>query len=155
MRNGSRSPGDYPGEVVHITCDRCGRAGRYGRDRLIQRYGAELEPAPRWRRSSSRANPTRVIDRTGAQSGAAQDLVAELELREMTGRRRYRAWGILCGLPAPLQNRELDDQNKSKGRLRFVGCIEATFSPDLQAGEAVNVRLDFRINISPTLYITT
>ena len=26
---------------------------------------------------------------------AAQDLVAELDLREMTGRRRYRAWGIL------------------------------------------------------------
>jgi hypothetical protein len=26
---------------------------------------------------------------------AAQDLVAELELREMKGRRRYRAWGIL------------------------------------------------------------
>ena len=26
---------------------------------------------------------------------AAQDLVAELDLREMTGRGRYRAWGIL------------------------------------------------------------
>jgi hypothetical protein len=26
---------------------------------------------------------------------AAQDLVAELGLREATGRRRYRAWGIL------------------------------------------------------------
>jgi hypothetical protein len=26
---------------------------------------------------------------------AAQDLVAELSLREATGRRRYRAWGIL------------------------------------------------------------
>ncbi len=26
---------------------------------------------------------------------AAQDLVAELDLRKMTGRGRYRAWGIL------------------------------------------------------------
>jgi hypothetical protein len=41
MRNGSLSPGDYPGDVVHITCERCSRAGRYGCDRLIERYGAD------------------------------------------------------------------------------------------------------------------
>src|ERR1035437_6005006 len=31
----------------------------------------------------------------GVTPGAAQDMVAKLGLREMTGRGRYRAWGIL------------------------------------------------------------
>jgi hypothetical protein len=31
----------------------------------------------------------------GATPRAAQDMAAELGLREMTGRGRYRAWGIL------------------------------------------------------------
>jgi hypothetical protein len=31
----------------------------------------------------------------GVTPRAAQDMVAELGLREMTGRGRYRAWGIL------------------------------------------------------------
>ncbi len=26
MRNGSLALADYPGDVVHITCERCGRA---------------------------------------------------------------------------------------------------------------------------------
>jgi hypothetical protein len=31
----------------------------------------------------------------GVTARAAQDLVAELGIREMTGRGRYRAWGVL------------------------------------------------------------
>jgi hypothetical protein len=40
-RVGSHSPAEYPGDVVHITCERCGRAGRYGRDHLVERFGAD------------------------------------------------------------------------------------------------------------------
>jgi hypothetical protein len=31
---------DYPGDIVHIFGERCGRAGRYGRDGLTVRFGA-------------------------------------------------------------------------------------------------------------------
>src|SRR5208283_4922760 len=41
MRNGSLALADYPGDVVHISCERCGRAGSYRRDGLIQRFGAD------------------------------------------------------------------------------------------------------------------
>lgn len=36
-----------------------------------------------------------IADRLGVTPRAAQNLVAELGLRELTGRGRYRAWGIL------------------------------------------------------------
>ncbi|MBK1670830.1 hypothetical protein CKO28_22695 [Rhodovibrio sodomensis] len=32
---------DYPGETVRVTCDVCGRSGRYPRARLIERFGAD------------------------------------------------------------------------------------------------------------------
>jgi hypothetical protein len=35
-----------------------------------------------------------IADELGITPRAAQTLVAELGLREATGRRRYRAWGI-------------------------------------------------------------
>jgi hypothetical protein len=35
-----------------------------------------------------------IADELGITPRAAQNLVAELGLREATGRRRYRAWGI-------------------------------------------------------------
>ena len=38
---------------------------------------------------------TMIADELGVTPRAAQDLVAELGLREMTGRGRYRAWGVL------------------------------------------------------------
>ena len=41
MPNGSLALADYPGDVVHISCERCGRAGSYRRDGLIQRFGAD------------------------------------------------------------------------------------------------------------------
>ncbi len=31
-----------PGEMVHVACDKCGRAGQYRKATLITRYGAEL-----------------------------------------------------------------------------------------------------------------
>ena len=39
MRNGALVLADYPLPVVRIECERCGRAGRYGRGRLIERFG--------------------------------------------------------------------------------------------------------------------
>jgi hypothetical protein len=36
-----------------------------------------------------------IATELGVTARAAQNLVAELGLREMTGRRRYRAWGVL------------------------------------------------------------
>ena len=35
MRNGSLALADYPGDVVHIECERCGRTGRYRLDGLL------------------------------------------------------------------------------------------------------------------------
>ena len=42
MRNGSLALADYPGDVVYITCERCGRYGRYRLDGLIERFGADI-----------------------------------------------------------------------------------------------------------------
>ncbi len=42
MRNGSLALVDYPGAVVHIACERSGRSGRYSRDRLIERFSADI-----------------------------------------------------------------------------------------------------------------
>jgi hypothetical protein len=39
-RIGSRSLGEFPFDVVRIECERCGRAGRYAKARLIERFGA-------------------------------------------------------------------------------------------------------------------
>jgi hypothetical protein len=36
-----------------------------------------------------------IAEELGITTRAAQDLVAELGIREMTGRGRYRAWGVL------------------------------------------------------------
>ena len=42
MRNGSRSLGEFPSNVVRIGCERCGRAGSYRRDGLVARFGADI-----------------------------------------------------------------------------------------------------------------
>ena len=67
-----------------------------------------LESKLKTRRSSSRlpalvdfilarpiASAGMIAAELGVTQRAAQDMVAELGLREMTGRGRYRAWGIL------------------------------------------------------------
>jgi hypothetical protein len=39
---GSLSLHDHPGVFVRLTCDRCGRAGRYHKHNLIEQLGAEI-----------------------------------------------------------------------------------------------------------------
>jgi hypothetical protein len=34
---------DYPNRMVHLGCAKCGRAGRFGLDRLIAQYGADVK----------------------------------------------------------------------------------------------------------------
>ena len=41
-RIGSHSPGEFPFNVVRIDCERCGRAGRYRKDGLVARFGADI-----------------------------------------------------------------------------------------------------------------
>lgn len=36
---------DHPGDMVRLRCDRCGRSGRYQKEILIARYGADI-PLP-------------------------------------------------------------------------------------------------------------
>jgi hypothetical protein len=43
--SGSRSLGEFPLDVVRIDCERFGRAGRYAKARLIERFGADA-PGP-------------------------------------------------------------------------------------------------------------
>lgn len=33
---------EYPGAVVRLCCEKCGRAGQYRKQNLIQRYGADI-----------------------------------------------------------------------------------------------------------------
>jgi hypothetical protein len=39
---GSRTLSDYPGDVVRLSCAKCGRAGQYRKQTLIERYGADI-----------------------------------------------------------------------------------------------------------------
>ena len=57
----------------------------------------ELEPARACgsRRRAADLSAGLIARELKVTPRAAQDLVAELSLREMTGRGRYRAWGIL------------------------------------------------------------
>jgi hypothetical protein len=42
---GSLKLRDYPGEVVRLSCERCGRVGRYPKQNLIDRFGHDI-PLP-------------------------------------------------------------------------------------------------------------
>jgi hypothetical protein len=33
---------EYPGELVRLSCTKCGRAGQYRKQNLIERFGAEM-----------------------------------------------------------------------------------------------------------------
>jgi len=33
---------DYPTELVRLSCDKCGRSGQYRKQKLIERYGADM-----------------------------------------------------------------------------------------------------------------
>jgi hypothetical protein len=40
--NGSLALRDHPGDVVRLTCEKCGRNGQYRKATLIERYGADI-----------------------------------------------------------------------------------------------------------------
>jgi hypothetical protein len=38
---GSLQLRDYPGDIVRLSCEKCGRSGQYRKQKLIERYGAD------------------------------------------------------------------------------------------------------------------
>ena len=39
---GSLTLHEYPGEMVRLSCAKCGRSGQYRKQTLIERYGADI-----------------------------------------------------------------------------------------------------------------
>jgi hypothetical protein len=39
---GSLQLHEYPGELVRLSCPKCGRSGQYRKQNLIERYGADM-----------------------------------------------------------------------------------------------------------------
>jgi hypothetical protein len=33
---------EYPGEIVRLSCPKCGRSGQYRKEKRIERYGADV-----------------------------------------------------------------------------------------------------------------
>lgn len=42
MAGGSLQLCEYPNDVVRLSCEKCGRAGQYRKQNLIERYGADI-----------------------------------------------------------------------------------------------------------------
>ena len=42
MANGSLQLSEYPTELVRLSCEKCGRDGRYRKQNLIERYEADI-----------------------------------------------------------------------------------------------------------------
>jgi hypothetical protein len=40
--SGSLTLCEYPREMVRLSCEKCGRAGQYRKQKLIERYGANM-----------------------------------------------------------------------------------------------------------------
>jgi hypothetical protein len=40
--NGSLQLFEYPGDIVRLSCEKCGRSGQYRKQTLIERYGADM-----------------------------------------------------------------------------------------------------------------
>jgi hypothetical protein len=40
--NGSLQLSEYPGDIVRLSCEKCGRSGQYRKRKLIERYGADM-----------------------------------------------------------------------------------------------------------------
>ena len=40
--SGSLQLRDCPGELVRLSCEKCGRSGQYRKQKLIERYGADI-----------------------------------------------------------------------------------------------------------------
>jgi len=45
MVGGALQLRDYPSDVVRLSCEKCGRSGQYRKQKLIERYGADM-PLP-------------------------------------------------------------------------------------------------------------
>ena len=53
MSGGSLQLYEYPADVVRLSCEKCGRAGRYRKQNLIARFGADIRlPDLRWKSAS-------------------------------------------------------------------------------------------------------
>jgi len=39
---GSLQLREYPGDMVRLSCSKCGRSGQYRKQTLIERYGADI-----------------------------------------------------------------------------------------------------------------
>lgn len=42
MPSGAVALKDFPGDVVELACERCGRRGRYGKARLVAEHGPDV-----------------------------------------------------------------------------------------------------------------
>jgi hypothetical protein len=40
--NGSLQLYEFPGDIVRLSCEKCGRAGQYRKQKSIERYGADM-----------------------------------------------------------------------------------------------------------------
>jgi hypothetical protein len=40
--NGSLRLREYPGDIVRLSCEKCGRAGQYRKQTLVERYGGDI-----------------------------------------------------------------------------------------------------------------
>ena len=40
--NGSLQLFEYPGDLVRLSCEKCGRSGQHRKQKLIERYGADM-----------------------------------------------------------------------------------------------------------------
>ena len=40
--NGSLQLREFPGDIVRLSCKKCGRWGQYRKQKLIERYGADM-----------------------------------------------------------------------------------------------------------------
>jgi hypothetical protein len=43
--NGSLQLSEYPGDMVRLSCEKCGRSGQYRKQKLIEHYGADISAA--------------------------------------------------------------------------------------------------------------
>jgi hypothetical protein len=42
--NGSLQLSEYLGDLVRLSCEKCGHSGQYRNQKLIERYGADIRP---------------------------------------------------------------------------------------------------------------
>lgn len=45
---GSLTLSQYPGDLVRLSCEKCGRSGQYRKQKLIERYGADMRLPDLW-----------------------------------------------------------------------------------------------------------